>query len=233
MFIRTIIPLLFLLLFSLPAQAGNSFSSSGETGQWIMEYYKNPEPERLADALIMLAESQGIPEDGQKLIFSFMGAALVKAPEVHDDFFKSVAKHDRAKLLAFPCFWFMGDEAGKDLIRRGGKDWDSPGMKDMAAQFEKSPAPNLLKGPVKNALHLDHLWSMFFATGSPEPVLKVISALALVGNADINRHLTGQYAQWSLKANAKMHQKVLEIIESTLKMIKEPLKSKLAKTVEP
>lgn len=224
---------LLLLALAVPALAGSSFTTAGETGQWIMNYYKHPEPERLADALIILSASQGIPEDGQKLIFSFMGAALAEAPQEQDHFFKTVAKNKRARLLAFPTFWFMGNDAGKKLIERGGKEWDGPGIADMAEQFAKSPAPKLLEGPVRNALHLDHLWSMFFATGKPEPVLKIISALTFIDDKQIEKHLTGQSAQWSLKANARMHPKVHEIIESTLTVINGPLKSKLAETLEP
>lgn len=222
-----------LTALALPAHAENSFTSAGETGQWIMEYYKKPEPHRLADALIILAESKGIPEDGQKLIFSFMGAALAEAPKVHDQFFKAVGKHDKARYYALPCFWFMPGDAGKPLLERAKVDWADKGVGEVTEQFLKSTSPNLLEGPVKNALHLDHLWSTFFATGKPEPVLKVISALALINDKHLDNHVTGQSAQWSLKANARMHPVVHDIIETTLRAIQEPLKSRLARTIEP
>ncbi|MBU1611426.1 MAG: hypothetical protein KKC99_06235, partial [Proteobacteria bacterium] len=158
------------LCFALvvPAQAANSFSSAGEVGQWIMDYYKKPEPERLADALKVLAESDGISEDGQKLIVSFVGAALAEAPKAQEGFFKAVQDHEKARLFAIPAFWFMNNAEGKALIERAGKQWKGTGVSELAKQLLASQSPNLMAGSVRTSLHLDHLWSVFFATGNAE-----------------------------------------------------------------
>lgn len=225
--------LLALLVLTAPtAQAGNSFASAGEVGQWIMEYYQHPQPKRLADALITLADSEGISEDGRKLVVSFIGSALAQAPKEHDDFFKAITKHKLSQLYALPAFWFMNNDAGRALLVKAEKQWTEAGLPELAQQLIATPSPALLEGPVKGALHLDHLWSYFFATGKPEPVLKITSAMSLLGNKNTSKHIIGQSAQWSLKANARVHPKVRQILEETLQGAQEPLKSQLAKTLQ-
>ncbi len=224
--------IILLTVTATPATAGQAFSSAGEVGQWIMEYYLAPQPERLDDALVILSESHGITDDGRKLIVSFVGAALAVAPQEQDNFFKAVSSNIAAKLYALPAFWFMNNEAGAALIKRAEKQWTGKGVGKLAAQLSQAPSPDLLKDEIKNPLQLDHLWSMFFATGKDEPVLKIISAMNLINDPDINRHIIGQSALWSLQANGKVHPKVIEIVQATLQGCKEPLCSHLAKILE-
>lgn len=225
--------LLLVLSAALPAQAANSFASAGDAGQWIMNYYKNPEPARLADAVKVLSESEGISEDGQKLIVSFMGAALREAsPQEQDDFFLAVATHEKARLFGLPAFWFMDNEAGRALIDRAGKKWKGTGVESLARQLASAPSPDLLGRPVQTVLHLDHLWSVFFATGKPEPVLKIIATLALMGDEMPSKHVIGQSAQWSLAANARTHPRVRKIMETALEAMSGSLKKRLATALE-
>ncbi len=223
---------LLLAITATPATAGQSFSSAGEAGQWIMGYYLDPQPERLDDALVILSESHGITDDGRKLIVSFVGAALAAAPKEQDAFFKAVEGNIAAQLYALPSFWFMNNEAGAALIKRAEKQWKGDGVGKLAAQLSQAPSPNLLEGKIKNPLQLDHLWSMFFATGKAEPVLKIISALSLINDPDINLHVIGQSALWSLQANGRVHPKVQEYVKGAMQGCKEPLCAHLAQILE-
>ncbi|MGE4505194.1 MAG: hypothetical protein AB7D51_07585 [Desulfovibrionaceae bacterium] len=233
------VPCTLALLYALlcapvrPALAAEPFASAGEAGQWIMYYYKSPEPERLSQALAVLAESRDISEDGNKLIVSFIGAALARAPQAQEGFYKDVAAAPRLRFFALPCFWFMADDAGKKLMERARKEWTGQGEAELAAQLLAVAPPDLLGGDIESLLHLDHLWSMFFATGDAEPVLKIASAMPLMGNENVRLHLIGQAASMSVAANARTHPRVREIVEQAAEGAEEPLKSKLRAALLP
>lgn len=220
-------------LFALPALAAEPFETAGEAGQWIMNYYQNPEPERLSQALATLSASQEISEDGDKIIVSFLGTALARASaDVRKQFFEDVSATNRTRLFALPCFWFMADDAGTAMLKRAEKEWTGPDEARLAEQLLGADRPALLEGEVKSALHLDHLWSMFFATGDAEPVLKIASAMAMEGDPAMQRHMVALSASWSLSANARIHPRVREILEQAAEVAEEPMKSKLLKTLQ-
>jgi tetratricopeptide (TPR) repeat protein len=76
---------------------------------------------------------------------------------------------------------------------------------------------------------LDYLWAEFFATGSDEPVKKIISAL---GDPGPDSQMTKYSAQWSLKANAKQDKNVRRIIKNVAANSRGELKEALGKILK-
>jgi hypothetical protein len=60
---------------------------------------------------------------------------------------------------------------------------------------------------------LDYLWGCFMASGTETPVLRVIDQIKLINvKGDVAAMMIGGAAQWSISANARQHEKVLEIV---------------------
>lgn len=83
--------------------------------------------------------------------------------------------------------------------------------------------------------HLDFIWAEFLATGSQEPVKKIISALGVplpekngnYSDEEKNVVFTVTGAQWSLTSNIRQHQRVREIVEQEAANASGILKEKL------
>lgn len=66
-----------------------------------------------------------------------------------------------------------------------------------------------------DAVHLDWNWAFFGATGSPEPLLRIVSALSgLLETRDARRLGVGFAAKWSLASNAMQQPQVAEFLQA-------------------
>ena len=83
-----------------------------------------------------------------------------------------------------------------------------------------------------NAGLLDFFWSRFFVSGDPKYIQPIISFLHVFvaklmqrpdGKVDIAPFLMGHAANWSLRANAGRHRRVLEICRSALPTYEKPV----------
>lgn len=107
-------------------------------------------------------------------------------------------------------------------------------IEEMIYQAEnfQSPPPDSLRS-------LDYLWAEFSATGSEEPVRKIISVLDYQepekGRAITNKDMDALYifgaARWSLKSNAIQHRRVYEIIKEELKSAHGTIKERLERMI--
>jgi hypothetical protein len=86
-------------------------------------------------------------------------------------------------------------------------------------------AENFRPPKPKSPQGLDYLWVEFFATGSDEPVKKIISVLEGQGAYS---QMTRYSAEWSLRANAKQDKRVRRIIKDALAASGGELKESLA-----
>lgn len=76
---------------------------------------------------------------------------------------------------------------------------------------------------------LDYLWAEFVATGSEQPVKKIISVLA---DPRVDLQMAKYSAEWSLRANAKQDRRVHKIIKEVLASSSGELKEKLVKILK-
>lgn len=232
---RAALSFLFLIALSSTALAqGTSedgFSSVEQAQLWISTYYENPEPGRLAPLALFLSQTPDIGEDSRKLAASFVGAALAAAPQTHEAFFSSVATTTNGRLLAVPTFWFMGDAAGRTLLERARDQWTGDEGK-LAGQLLQADPPDLLGTPIASLLHLDHLWSLFYATGEERPVLAVASAMDMGTGATAQDMMLARAAAMSLSANAKRHERVRGILTEAAKKASGEQKQRLLDVLE-
>lgn len=93
-----------------------------------------------------------------------------------------------------------------------------------------------LSKPVTSPQSLDFLWAVFFATGNPDAVNKIIDVMLkpspepTAPNAIIDTAM--QYAaRWSLSSNKKQHPKVFEIVQNRLDKTVDPSTQRQLKNV--
>lgn len=163
----------------------------------ITYYYQNPQPGKLI-AVVRAMLSQD----------RFISDAAHFEPFAH--FVGTVAHNNRGFL-----------DAMKEMRRRySGAQEKALGRMISEAEDFRSPLPDSPK-------NLDFLWAEFSATGSEEPVEKILSIVGSPGIKSLDSEVTKSAAGWSLGLNARQHKKVYDIIKRKLDFSTGDLKNKL------
>jgi|GEM_PF-3062083 len=144
------------------------------------QYYANPQPDKLA-SVVRAATSQDW----------FTSDITALAPFAH--FVAAVAAENGSLLSYFK----------NRLDTFSGGQREAIGKIIYETEHFRSPAPVSPQG-------IDYLWAEFFATGSPEPVKRIISALE---SQNVNLQMAKYSAEWSLRANARQDEAVYKLIK--------------------
>jgi len=166
-------------------------------------YYMSPNPEMLISAVKVM-----ITQD------EFVADAMHFAPFAH--FVSTVAHNDR---------YFLSK-----LINL---EQDYLGLEGQVVEKLVSEAQDFISPAADSPQDLDYLWAEFCATGSDEPVNKIISLLGSPKPNSMDAMVTWSAAEWSLKANAKQHKRVYEIVEKAAAAADGALKGKLEDILKP
>jgi hypothetical protein len=215
-----------LALALLPAHAkpkrqpspGPDFTKSELILKWINDYRTHPEPDRLPDAVRAMGDLGLFRDLDQAGVYiGFIGGVLGANP----------AKAERLVALMFP----MPPEDQVVVVRAiaysGLPDW-----KDVLSAFvERMPArmvlirkylygdgKTLAELPLEDGSYvLDAHWGHFFATGSEEPIRRLVGALAWSNDKNSVERLTiGSMAKWTLATNASRQKDLLDILTSEM-----------------
>ena len=198
---------------------GAAFTSMREFDEFIMGYYRAPDPERIMPAFRFLAGQ--LPELRKRRHFTpvplmaWFYYALKVNPQLWKDFAKQAAALDPADR----------PHAVAVLAALTGKGTREPAkLKSVYEPPEKLTAP----------WQLDVLWSRFFAAGDLQPVERLCGEVARVprgitpeaykklaaptaeDKAKLLDHVMGRGALWSLGANARKHPLAAAYIQSLL-----------------
>jgi hypothetical protein len=206
-------------------QPVSSFADANAVSQWMNGYYRNPEPNRLVDA-IATASAQGVLKDGPRatMIATFLAGVIETNAGVLDALIARLksAPLDQQRLLVVAGA-FTGR---KDLFPRLKAEF--PGLASGIDKLSTDPsARHVLEAPVeRSALALDMQWAYFMATGKEEPVLRIISTLPGINETeDAHRLGAAHAARWSLGSMAGLHPKVMQISRTAEASASEPLAS--------
>ena len=188
------------------------FEKSEQLLGWINAYRENPEPKRLPQAVAAMSRL-GLLRDmeGAGLYVGFAAGVLGSNPALAEE-------------LVTRMFPRPPEEQGliiKAIAYSGLEDW-----RGLLAKFvERMPArrkqidtllyvkPETLEtvaletGPAP----IDALWGFHFATGSYQPVERIVSALAWAGDkSDAEKLTIGSMAKWTLASNAMRDKALLD-----------------------
>lgn len=214
-------------------------SDPDEFSEWVMNYYKKPEP-NLIVPLIKKSSESGVFSDVQNIgppLFGFIAGALKKNPELTEIFAKDLSTLDEKQYsIILIGIWYADVPNSKNVIETSLKD--HPNIKNKYEFLSTNPV-SLLSVPARRGPWvLDAMWGYFFATGEDDPIIKIISVLPWIdeskeseiismGEEGLNLMTTAGAAKWSLISNARQHKRVLEICENQISKQPEPIATQL------
>ena len=216
--IRTQLIFLILLIFAA-FSVDADFDSDEELSLWLMNYYLNPELQKVAPAIKYLVSTQELESgNGMPGILGFLSGIIKSADEKQLRELRMDLKDLEGQYVSMFALahWYSGLENAKkltyDLLE------DHPQIKN-ELKFLYTGDPILItQMPLQNgAWVLDMLWGNFMATGNNEPVERIISALAWNDiKGEVELLIIAKSAQWSLTSNATQLPGVLEICKQQI-----------------
>jgi hypothetical protein len=201
-----------------PSKKKNEFASAEHVLRWINGYRARPDPGKMP-AAIKAASELGLfrDMDAAGIYVGFMAGVLQANPERADELV--------GKLFPMP-------PEDQVAIVRAIAYSDLPNWKDLMGKFaERMPARKALidrfvygKQPTLKQVALDSgtapldtLWGLYFATGSHEPVLRMVSILAWAKDPNNVERLTiGNMAKLSLATNASRDKELLDMLKTSV-----------------
>ncbi len=194
------------------------FASPEAVARWINGYRLKPEPKTLPDVVkamsafgmfkeakssgLYLGFTAGVLGANPKLATDLITKMFPLPPEDHIAVIKAIAYSGLPEWKATLRSFAERMPARAVLVDRylTGK---MPGLADLA--LNSGPAP------------LDIMWGIYFATGSYEPVLRIVSVLKWSKEANNTERLTiGSMAKWTLASNAARDMDLLRLLKSSL-----------------
>jgi hypothetical protein len=194
------------------------FKRPEELLAWINGYRNHPEPDRVPE-LVRAASAMGVFHDMETagVYVGFMAGVIQANPK-------------RAEALIAKMFPMPPED--QVAIVRAIAYSDHPQWKDLLAKFsERMPAravlidrfitgrlPTLDKMPLDvGAGPLDMLWGKYFATGSYEPIVRMVSILAWAKDQNnLDRLTVGNMAKLTLATNASRDTDLLRMLKSSM-----------------
>jgi hypothetical protein len=196
----------------------NEFASAEQILRWINGYRAKPEPAKMPVAMRAASELGVFHDMDSAGIYVGFAAGVLQA------------NPDRAEALIGKLFPMQPED--QVAIVRAISYSELPNWKELMLKFaERMPArkalidrfvfgklPTLKEAALDSGpAPLDTLWGMYFATGSYEPVLRMVSILAWSKEQNNVERLTiGNMAKLSLATNAARDKELLDMLKSSM-----------------
>lgn len=231
---RLIICLLFAFFISTNTYA--SFQSVEEVTKWATYYYKNPEPIKIPEALLYMSQSGEIKKDSDiPPLGGFFAGVLKSNPDRAASWIERLSDlPSKHKGILTMGVWYSELPDAKKKVHSIIEQDNILKKKHKDNRFLKGPTCSITQIPLElGPWVLDALWGNFLATGSSQPVVRIITALSWFDKRIGQKlFMIGAAAKWSLISNAKQHERVLKIcIEQSEKQPKK-IADELKKIIE-
>ncbi len=222
-----------MLLASPATAAAPRFQSGDQVMQWVQTYRLKPDPWRLPLAVRTLSDFgqfgdeegaavhigfiAGVLGDNQLKAEKLISAMLPLPPETQSAVIKAVAYSGLPNWRGI-LNQFVDKMADRrvliDKLATGGK-------------------PQLMVMPVDEGRTLDMLWGYYLATGSYQPVQRILSALPWSDDKNnLEKLLVGSMAKWTLASNAAKNQGLLEMYKTEVAIAPPPLSKPLKEVID-
>jgi len=183
-----------------------------------MNYYKSPNPQEFVAEVNKLSHSGllGNPKHKENIAV-FLSRILASHPEKTSEWLESLKSLNKADMEpVFYAVWLANTEESKAYLKSIG-----------ATEALNTKPTNYLEIEIQSPDTLDALWSYFYATGSAEPVRRIVSALNYADySGSLEAYKTSKQtdedkrkaildsifmaARWSLESNSRNEPKVGE-----------------------
>jgi hypothetical protein len=205
-----------MLFVAATAADEQPFATDRDYVDWVNFYYTAPDPQRIISAFLYYADSSVFKKDKSSRIpmAHFYAELLRREPFRSRQLYDVLLARgsDKARMLSLHVFWLTGDDTGRELMGAAGKVWTGRHFQNFLRRYGPATPRRALDEPVDAPATLDVLWSIFFATGDEQAVLKIID-VARRGEDGVGAEvLLGGTAEWSLINNAQQHLRVRRIV---------------------
>lgn len=184
-------------------------------GEWMAHFYQHPQPDQLPQWLREVAAAGGLDQKPSRFpVMIFTAEVAKRFPEKIADWCRALGNLSSSQRASIA--WSF-KQAGK-LDPRCSEGLTADDLSKLEAAKPYSP---LSKQPTTPD-DLDQLWAVFMATGNERAVDLVIEVLAVPvpdrsTPGSVSTLLLNAAAKWSLRANARQHQAVRNILERRLR----------------
>ena len=195
-----------------------AFSNEAQVFDWFTYYYRKPEPTRVAQAVRFMSEA-GLFKDVNVAppVIGFLAGVLGSAPgKARELSTELLFLPEREQPIIVRAIWYSGLADARSIL--GELLPSLPSERRYIEELLSHNPPRVTElEPEQGSWVMDMLWGFFMATGSEEPVARIIGVLkSRTIQRDKPRLTTGDLARWSLTSNAIQHERVLEICKSQL-----------------
>lgn len=200
---------------------------------WINDYRLNPTPERLPDAFKAMREQGSFKEVEQAGIYvgfiaGVIGANPDKAEKLIADMFPMPPPD---QVVVVKAIAYSGLAEWKELL---GKFVERmPARKVIIERYLYGKLPVLRDLPLDSPMGVDANWGYYFATGSSEPIQRLVRTLAWSREKnDVEKLTIGSMVKWTLAQNASKDHDLLGYLKTSLPHQPEAVEKPLAEVIE-
>jgi hypothetical protein len=202
--------------------------------RWINGYRKEPQPDHVP-SLVRAASAMGIFHDMETagVYVGFMAGTIEANPKRAEaliaKMFPLPPEHQVAVVRAIA---HSGHPEWKGLLRKFAERM--PARAVLIDRFISGKLPTLAQMPLDTgAAPLDMLWGKYFATGSYEPVVRMVSILRWAKDQNnLDRLTVGNMAKLTLATNATRDQGLLKMLKASMAYETKQTKAVLHEVIE-
>jgi hypothetical protein len=211
-----------------------AFTRPEDLLRWINGYRTDPKPERMPD-LVKAASAMGIFRDMETagVYVGFMAGVIEANPRKAEALIGRMfplPPEDQVAIVR--AIAHSGHPEWKNLLAKFSERM--PARSVLIDRFASGKLPRLDSMPLDTgAAPLDMLWGKYFATGSYDPVLRMVSILewAKDGN-NVDRLTVGNMTKLTLATNASRDPALLQMLKASMQFETKETKAVLTEVID-
>ncbi len=194
-----------------------AFTKAEDILRWINDYRHHPEPERLPAAVTAMRELLLLKDVEQAGIYiGFIAGVIGSNPEKAEKLIAEMFPMPPPdQIIVVKAIAYSGLSNWKELM---GKFVERmPARKIVIERYLYGKMEVLRKLPLDNPIAVDANWGYYFATGSSEPIQRLVRTLAWSQNKnDVEKLTIGSMVKWTLAQNASRDWDLLGYLKTSL-----------------
>ena len=199
------------------ASAKKPFKSAEQILQWINNYRREPDPKRLPEAVTAMRNLGQLKDVEQSGIYiGFIAGVIGSNPELAESLISDMfPMPPEDQVIVVKAIAYSGLADWKDLL---GKFVERmPARKIVIERYLYGKLKVLRELPLDSPIAVDANWGYYLATGSSEPIQRLIGALAWSKDKnDVEKLTIGSMVKWTMAQNASRDLDLLGYLKMSL-----------------
>jgi hypothetical protein len=216
------------------AQPKQEFARPEDLLRWINDYRRHPRPEKMPQ-MVRAASAMGIFRDMETagIYVGFMAGVIEANPKTAEKLItKMFPMPPEDQVAIVRGIAHSGHPEWRELLAKFSERMPARGV--LIDRFVTGKLPRLDTMPLDvGAAPLDMLWGKYFATGSYDPVLRMVSILEWAKDANnLDRLTVGNMAKLTLATNASRDPTLLKMLKSSMRFETKETRAVLSEVIE-